>query len=173
MPLSNKERSARHRAKIKADPAARTIHLAERRERWRPHTPTSTHTEHTYCGCGCGRALEVSCMQQLGKRNVFTWPHPPDKIFYFKSDVLHKVSEPEPLNSRRSKLMQDDWKSFQTCTVWQFRKHIFHNLCFPQMKIIKKANSMNLVDCYDCCFCQLSNIVWWLCQLTHAVCQLA
>jgi len=33
MPLSNNEKSARHRAKVNADPVARARYLAKRRER--------------------------------------------------------------------------------------------------------------------------------------------
>ena len=42
--------------------------------------------------------LEVSCMQQLGSKNAFTWPHPADVTFYYHTDVLKIISEPEPLN---------------------------------------------------------------------------
>ncbi|KAK0145791.1 hypothetical protein N1851_015288 [Merluccius polli] len=56
---------------------------------------------------------EVGCMQQLARKNVFTWPHPPDNLFYYESDVLHIISEPEPMNSRHSKLIEDAWKQFQ------------------------------------------------------------
>lgn len=55
-----------------------------------------------------GEETEVSAMQQLGKKNVFTWPHPADKIFYYQSDVLQVISEPEPCNSRHSRLNDAD-----------------------------------------------------------------
>lgn len=45
-----------------------------------------------------GDEIEVSAMQQLGNKNVFTWPHPADEIFYHLTDVLQVISEPEPLN---------------------------------------------------------------------------
>ena len=60
-----------------------------------------------------GDEVEVSCMQQLARKNVFTWPHPPDILFYYESDVLHIISVPEPVNSRHSKLIEDAWKQFQ------------------------------------------------------------
>ena len=49
-----------------------------------------------------GDELEISCMQQRASKNVFTWPHPPDIVFYYQSDVLNIISEPEPVNSRHS-----------------------------------------------------------------------
>lgn len=60
-----------------------------------------------------GEEVEVSCMQQLSGENVFTWSHPPELLFYSESDVLHIISEPEPLNLCHSKLMMEDWKHFQ------------------------------------------------------------
>lgn len=59
-----------------------------------------------------GNEIEVSCMQQSGGKNVFTWPHPPDIIFYYRGDVLEVISEPDILNARRSKLNNKDWDSF-------------------------------------------------------------
>ncbi|KAI4828768.1 hypothetical protein KUCAC02_022844 [Chaenocephalus aceratus] len=61
-----------------------------------------------------GDEIEVSCMKQLSAKNVFTWPHPPDLLFYYESDVLFMISEPEPVNSRHSQLTTEDWKKFQT-----------------------------------------------------------
>ena len=49
----------------------------------------------------------------LGMKNVFTWPHPPDIVFYYQSDVLNIISETEPVNSRHSRLIEDAWKQFQ------------------------------------------------------------
>lgn len=60
--------------------------------------------------------IEVSCMQQLGGKNKFIWPHPPDLLFYNESNVLHVISEPEPLTLRYSKLTADNWKDFQQYT---------------------------------------------------------
>ena len=60
-----------------------------------------------------GDEVEVSCMQQLARKNVLTWPYPPDILFYYESDVLHIISDPEPVNSRHSKLTEDAWKQFQ------------------------------------------------------------
>ena len=34
-----------------------------------------------------GDEIEVSCMQQLGRKNVFTWPHIADIIIYYSKDV--------------------------------------------------------------------------------------
>ena len=59
-----------------------------------------------------GDEIEVSCMQQLGRKNVFTWPHPADIIFYYIKDVLKVISEPEPLNSRHTRLTHSDWDCF-------------------------------------------------------------
>ncbi|KAF3844210.1 hypothetical protein F7725_013551, partial [Dissostichus mawsoni] len=58
-----------------------------------------------------GDEIEVSCMKQLSAKNVFTWPHPPDLLFYYESDVLFMISEPEPVNSRHSQLTTEDWKN--------------------------------------------------------------
>ena len=44
MPSSSKDKVARHRARVNADPAARAIYLAKRRERWL-YTNTHTHTD--------------------------------------------------------------------------------------------------------------------------------
>ena len=60
-----------------------------------------------------GDEVEVSCMQQLARKNALTWPYPPDILFYYESDVLHIISDPEPVNSRHSKLTEDAWKQFQ------------------------------------------------------------
>ncbi|KAK0132285.1 hypothetical protein N1851_032914 [Merluccius polli] len=60
-----------------------------------------------------GDEIEVSCMKQLGAKNVFTWPQPPDLLFYYEADVLSVISEPEPVNSRHSRLTTEDWKKFQ------------------------------------------------------------
>ena len=57
--------------------------------------------------------LEVSCMQQLGGKNVFTCPQPADLLFYYESDVLNVVSEPEPLNWPHSKLTAKDFVSLK------------------------------------------------------------
>lgn len=40
----------------------------------------------------------------------------PDLQFYYESDVLHVISKPEPLNSRHSKLREEDWKHFKAHT---------------------------------------------------------
>ena len=56
--------------------------------------------------------LEVSCMQQLGSKNAFTWPHPADVTFYYHTDVLKIISEPEPLNSRHTRLNNANWDCF-------------------------------------------------------------
>ena len=61
-----------------------------------------------------GDEVQVSCMKQLNGKNVFTWPDPPDDLFYYQSDVLHMCAEPEPVNCRHSKLTVDDWKQFQS-----------------------------------------------------------
>lgn len=63
-----------------------------------------------------GDETEVSCMQQLGGKNVFTWPHPGDIIFYYTTEVLKVISEPEPLNSRYTRLTHSDWHYFSTHT---------------------------------------------------------
>lgn len=63
-----------------------------------------------------GDETEVSCMQQLGGKNVFTWPHPADIIFYYTTEVLKVISEPEPLNSRHTRLTHSDWDYFSTHT---------------------------------------------------------
>lgn len=59
-----------------------------------------------------GDEIEVSHMRQLGQKNKFTWPHPADTVFYYKTDVLKKISEPEPLNSRHTQLTHADWDYF-------------------------------------------------------------
>lgn len=46
-----------------------------------------------------GKEAEESFMHQLEGKNVFTWPHPPDLLIYYESDVLHIISEPGPQNS--------------------------------------------------------------------------
>lgn len=61
-----------------------------------------------------GQEIEVSHMQQLGQKNKFIWPHPPDVIFYYIADVLRVISEPEPLNSRHTRLTHADWDCFST-----------------------------------------------------------
>ena len=61
-----------------------------------------------------GDEVQVSCMKQLNGKNVFTWPDPPDDLFYYQSDVLHMCAEPEPVNCCHSKLTVDDWKQFQS-----------------------------------------------------------
>lgn len=66
-----------------------------------------------------GNEIEVSCMQQSGGKNVFTWPHHLDIIFYYRDDVLEVISEPEILNARRSKLNNKDWDSFTRNTCKQ------------------------------------------------------
>lgn len=63
-----------------------------------------------------GDEIEVSHMQQLGGKNVFTWPHPVDVIFYYSTDVLKVISEPEPLNSRHTRLTNVDWDCFRMHT---------------------------------------------------------
>lgn len=63
-----------------------------------------------------GDETEVSCMQQLGGKNVFTWPHPGDIIFYYTTEVRKVISEPEPLNSRHTRLTHSDWHYFSTHT---------------------------------------------------------
>ena len=72
-----------------------------------------------------GEEVEVSCMQQLGEKNVFTWPHPPDILFYYESDVLHQISELEPLN-----LIQN--------LINKINK-----------KFIKSTSSIDIVDCHS------------------------
>ena len=52
-------------------------------------------------------------MQQRASKNVFTCPPPPEIVFYYQSDVLNIISEPEPVNSRHSRLVEDAWKQFQ------------------------------------------------------------
>lgn len=63
-----------------------------------------------------GEEIEVSCMQQKGSKNTFTWPHPADIIFYYPSDVLKVISEPEPLDSRHTQLTRTDWNCFSMHT---------------------------------------------------------
>ncbi|KAF3834439.1 hypothetical protein F7725_025643 [Dissostichus mawsoni] len=38
-----------------------------------------------------GDEIEVSCMKQLSAKNVFTWPHPPDLLFYYESDPSREL----------------------------------------------------------------------------------
>ncbi|XP_022078608.1 uncharacterized protein LOC127533326 [Acanthochromis polyacanthus] len=59
-----------------------------------------------------GEEVEVSCMQQSGRRNNFVWPQVADVIFYFRSDLKARISEPEPLTSRSSRLSDEDWNRF-------------------------------------------------------------
>lgn len=59
-----------------------------------------------------GEEVEVSCMQQSGRRNNFVWPQKADVIFYFRSDLKARISEPEPLTSRSSRLSDEDWNRF-------------------------------------------------------------
>ncbi|KAI4829042.1 hypothetical protein KUCAC02_023105 [Chaenocephalus aceratus] len=59
-----------------------------------------------------GGDVEVSCMQQSGRKNCFAWPQNPDVIYYFQSDVKTLISEPEPSSSRSSKLSAEDWDKF-------------------------------------------------------------
>lgn len=61
-----------------------------------------------------GEEIEVSCMQQLGGKNAFTWPHRADIIFFYTAEVLKVIAEPEPLNSRHTRLMHSDWEYFNT-----------------------------------------------------------
>lgn len=58
-----------------------------------------------------GNEIEGSCMQQSGGKNVFIWPHPPDIVFYYITDVLEVISKPERLSTRHSKLKSTDWDS--------------------------------------------------------------
>ena len=77
--------------------------------------------------------LEISCMQQRASKNVFTWPPPPEIVFYYQSDVLNIISEPEPVNSRHSRLIEDAWKQFQEQVPLQtqlFWSGIFQVLSF-------------------------------------------
>ena len=59
-----------------------------------------------------GEEIEVSCMQQIGKKNNFVWPQVSDVIYYFNSDVKAIIAEPEPSTSRSSKLSDEDWDKF-------------------------------------------------------------
>ncbi|KAK0152137.1 hypothetical protein N1851_006503 [Merluccius polli] len=59
-----------------------------------------------------GEEIEVSCMQQIGKKNNFVWPQVSDVIYYFNSDVKAIIAEPEPSTSRSSKLSDEDWDTF-------------------------------------------------------------
>src|SRR4029434_1576623 len=40
--------------------------------------------------------IEVNCMVQHGKRNVFKWPEKPDCIFYRRDQIISVIAEPEP-----------------------------------------------------------------------------
>ncbi|KAI9546584.1 hypothetical protein NQZ68_025746, partial [Dissostichus eleginoides] len=40
--------------------------------------------------------IEINCMVQHGKRNVFKWPNKPDCIFYHRQQIASVISEPEP-----------------------------------------------------------------------------
>ena len=59
-----------------------------------------------------GDDVEVSCMQQSGRKNCFAWPQNTDVIYYFQSDVKMLISEPEPSSSRSSTLSAEDWDKF-------------------------------------------------------------
>ncbi|CAK6967191.1 hypothetical protein KUCAC02_022844 [Scomber scombrus] len=61
-----------------------------------------------------GEEIGVSCMQQLGGKNAFTWPERADIIFFYAAEVLKVIAEPEPLNSRHTRLMHSDWEYFNT-----------------------------------------------------------
>ena len=69
--------------------------------------------------------VEVSCMQQMGWKNVFTWP---SSCSIMRRDVLRIISEPEPVNSRHSKLPEDAWKQFQAHSLKGF-------MFFPQTQL--------------------------------------
>lgn len=59
-----------------------------------------------------GEEIEVSCMQQSGTKNCFIWPQTRDVLFYFQSDIIAGISEPEPSTSRSSRLSSEDWERF-------------------------------------------------------------
>ncbi|XP_063737744.1 uncharacterized protein LOC134863258 isoform X1 [Eleginops maclovinus] len=59
-----------------------------------------------------GEEVEVSCMQQSGTKNCFVWPQIRDVVFYFQTDVIAVISEPEPSTSRSSRLSLEDWERF-------------------------------------------------------------
>ncbi|KAJ4942266.1 hypothetical protein JOQ06_012132 [Pogonophryne albipinna] len=55
--------------------------------------------------------IEINCMVQHGKRNVFKWPNKPDCIFYHREQIASVISEPEP-NQRAAQLTKYDWLLF-------------------------------------------------------------
>ncbi|KAL2104300.1 hypothetical protein ACEWY4_001168 [Coilia grayii] len=58
-----------------------------------------------------GRVVELTGGQvKLSKGKE---PQPPDLLFYYEADILSVISEPEPVNSRHSRLTTEEWKKFQ------------------------------------------------------------
>ncbi|KAK1898989.1 Presequence translocated-associated motor subunit PAM17 mitochondrial [Dissostichus eleginoides] len=55
--------------------------------------------------------IEINCMVQHGKRNVFKWPNKPDCIFYHREQIASVISKPEP-NQRAAQLTKYDWLLF-------------------------------------------------------------
>ncbi|KAI9515349.1 hypothetical protein NQZ68_026082 [Dissostichus eleginoides] len=55
--------------------------------------------------------IEINCMVQHGKRNVFKWPNKPDCIFYHREQIASVISEPEP-NQHAAQLTKYDWLLF-------------------------------------------------------------
>ncbi|KAF3860135.1 hypothetical protein F7725_000390 [Dissostichus mawsoni] len=55
--------------------------------------------------------IEINCMVQHGKRNVFKWPNKPDCIFYHRKHIASVISKPEP-NQRAAQLTKYDWLLF-------------------------------------------------------------
>ena len=55
--------------------------------------------------------IEVNCMVQHGKRNVFKWPEKPDCIFYRIDQIVSVIAEPEP-HQRAAQLTKYDWLLF-------------------------------------------------------------
>lgn len=56
-------------------------------------------------------SIEVNCMVQHGKRNVFKWPDNPDCIFYPRDQIISIISKPEP-HQRAAQLTKYDWLLF-------------------------------------------------------------
>lgn len=60
-----------------------------------------------------GEEIQANCMVQHGNKNAFQWPDREDTIYYLRSDIIGKISEPEP-HGRVAKLTNMDWLMFNT-----------------------------------------------------------
>ena len=85
MPLTNKEKMSRRRAKVKADPE---LHR-ERKEKDRQRKITEFARDDE---------IKVNVMHRSGKN--WKWPQPVDHIYYFCKDIVKKINPPTVVGAR-------------------------------------------------------------------------